>query len=254
MPVQMEISIDSGGIRLAAHVSRPSTPKLEPLALVLCHGFPAGPNRAAGSGRTYPDLAARLAEDTDWTVLAFNFRGTGQSQGDFSLAGWIDDLQATVNYLLEEERAAGVWVAGSGTGGAVAICEAAEDERVRGVATLAAPADFESWVSNPAELLDQVRHVGVVRSPSFPADLDAWAGELHDIRPLAAAGKIPPRPFLIIHGSDDPVVPVQDARAIADAAHAQVELRILGEGGHRLRHDPRAIAVLMGWMERQTLG
>ena len=49
-----------------------------------------GPGGAATSGQTYPELAERLAADTGWVVLAFNFRGTGASEGNFSLAGWLD--------------------------------------------------------------------------------------------------------------------------------------------------------------------
>ena len=30
-----------------------------------------------------------------------------------------------------------------------------------------------------------------------------------------------------------------------------VDLRIVQNGGHRLRHDPRAIAMLLGWLDRQ---
>ncbi|HMC51446.1 MAG TPA: hypothetical protein VKI64_01715, partial [Acidimicrobiales bacterium] len=72
-------------------------------------------------------------------------------------------------------------------------------------------------------------------------------------RPLALVGKIPPRPLLLLHGSDDDVVPLMDARTLADAADGQVELRVISGAGHGLRHDPRAVAVLMGWLERQVL-
>ena len=41
-----------------------------------------------------------------------------------------------------------------------------------------------------------------------------------------------------------------DARALADC-HGGAELRMIQGAGHRLRHDPRAIAVLLGWLERQ---
>ena len=56
---------------------------------MLCHGFPAGPGGARTSGQTYPEFAERLAAETGWTVLTFNFRGTGESGGEFSLAGWL---------------------------------------------------------------------------------------------------------------------------------------------------------------------
>ena len=52
-------------------------------------------------------------------------------------------------------------------------------------------------------------------------------------------------------GGYDFRIPVLDARALSDAADGQVELRILAGAGHRLRSDPRAIALLIGWLDRQ---
>jgi putative redox protein len=92
----------------------------------------------------------------------------------------------------------------------------------------------------------------VIRDKDFPADLDAWARELREVRPLSLIGKVPPRPVLLIHGANDEVVPILDARALADAADGEVELRVLAGAGHRLRHDPRAIALLIGWLDRQS--
>jgi putative redox protein len=46
------------------------------------------------------------------------------------------------------------------------------------------------------------------------------------------------------------VVPVFDARVLADA-HGAADLRIIEGAGHRLRHDPRAVATLLGWLDRQ---
>jgi putative redox protein len=34
-------------------------------------------------------------------------------------------------------------------------------------------------------------------------------------------------------------------------AHGSAELRVLDGAGHRLRHDPRAVALLLGWLDRQ---
>ncbi|HEX2274099.1 MAG TPA: alpha/beta fold hydrolase [Acidimicrobiales bacterium] len=249
----MESTIGSGELPLAGNLSRPAQPVTDPPpALVLCHGFPAGPGGAATSGQTYPELADYLAAETGWVVLTFNFRGTGESPGDFSLGGWLDDLRAAIDHLLATERVSGVWVAGSSTGGALAICEAAEDERVRGVATLAAPATFSGWAEDPEGFLAHARAIGVVSDPDHPRDPGAWARELTEIRPISVVAKIPPRPLLLVHGSEDETVPLDDARALAEAAGETAELRVVNQAGHRLRHDPRAVAVLMGWLEQQA--
>ena len=247
--------IRSGEVRLSAHLARPADGAgAEPRrGLVLCHGFPAGPQGAETAGESYPDFADHLAREAGWTVLTFNFRGSGESEGQFSLGGWLDDVRAAVDHLSSVDGVGGVWLAGSSTGGALAICETAEDQRVRGVATLAAPADFADWASDARAFLDHAREVGVITDRSFPADFDRWAGELHEIRPVGVIGKIAPRPCLLVHGSDDDVVPPEDARLLADASEGHAELRLVNGAGHRLRHDPRAVAVLLGWLERQTL-
>jgi putative redox protein len=248
----MDGTIEVGGLKLAAHVAQPSRSASGPRpGLVLCHGFPAGPGGALTSAQTYPDLAEHLAGETGWVVVAFNFRGAGESEGNFSLLGWLEDLRAVVDYTIALPRVSGVWLAGSSAGGALALCAAAEDDRVLGVATLAAPAEFENWGSDARAFLTHCRKVGVVRTQAFPPDVEDWASQFKEIQPLHCAAEVPPRPLLLVHGSDDPTVPVSDARALADAAGGDADLRVIPGAGHRLRHDPRAVAALMGWMERQ---
>jgi putative redox protein len=245
--------IESDGLKLWAHVGRPSGGGAgrKRRGLVLAHGFPTGPRWSESSGKTYPEFADRLAADTDWVVMVFNFRGTGESQGDFSMGGWLRDLQAAIAFLKADPGVDGVWLAGFRTGGALAVCAAAEDPEVRGVATFAAPADFDDWASDPRRFLQTARDLGVVRSPDFPPDLAAWAQELKETRAIGCVEQIAPRPLMIVHGSIDDVVSLSDARALADSAES-AELRIITGAGHRLRHDPRAVAVLLGWLVRQS--
>jgi uncharacterized protein len=246
----VETRLEADGLRLSAYLARPPGGGGH-LGLVLCHGFPAGPRGAAASGQTYGELADRLTVELGWAVLTFNFRGTGASAGNFSLGGWLADLRAAIDTLLAADGIEGVWLAGFGEGGSLAICAAGEDDRVQGVAAFAAPADFADWAADPDRFLAHAREIGVIRDPGFPHDPEAWARELREIQPIALMGKVPPRPILLVHGDDDGVVPIEHVRELADAADGMVDLRLLSGAGHRLRHDPRAVAALLGWLGRQ---
>jgi putative redox protein len=243
--------VTDDGVRLACHLARPSGSGRFP-GLVLCHGFPTAPRGAAASGLTFPEFADRIARDAGWVALTFNFRGTGRSDGDFSVSGWVRDQRRAVEVLSARPEVAGVWLVGTGVGGTLALVTGAEDPRVRGVATLGSQASLTDWARDPARFLRHCRELGVFRDPDAPADPAAWMREIVDLDALDAARRLAPRPLLVLHGSDDDVVPLADAERIA-AAHGRAELRVVQTGGHRLRHDPRAVASLLGWLDRQSV-
>lgn len=248
----MEHRFPSNGHLLAAHLARPPmrADVTNVPAVVLAHGYPSDINARAVASSALPELADRIAAEMGWVAMSLAFRGCGESEGCFSLRGWLDDLLAAVTHLTTTQNVTAVWLAGFGTGGALSICAAAADPSIRGVAALGAPADFDDWASHPRRLLEHAREVGMVEDPAFPASFDAWARELRQIRAVEVAHHVQPRSMLVVHGSDDDLVPVFDARVLVDA-HGDAELRILRGAGHRLRHDPRAIAVLLGWLDRQ---
>ena len=187
--------------------------------VVLCPGFPSAANGGSRAAeRIYP-LADRIAQNMEWAALVLNYRGCGDSEGDFSLDGWTDDVGSAVEHLNLLEQVEGVWLAGFGIGGALAAYVAQEDPRVRGVATMGAPVDL-------------------------------WTETDQSIRVDQCAAEIAPRPMLVLHGSDDREVSPLDARAIADA-HGDAGLRIISGAGHRLYSDPRSIAILLGWLDSQ---
>lgn len=248
----MSYQFPSGDLQLVGRLARPERiPSRGVPALVITHGFPTRSNGQLNAGRSYYDLAERVADELGWMALAFTFRGCGESEGDFSLGGWVDDIHAAVAHVSERDDVSGVWLSGFGTGGALSIVAAATNDDALGVAAVGPPADFDDWVQAPDGLLDYARHVGAVSDPDFPEDTKAWAEELAENSALAAVPKIADKPLLLMHGSDDDVVPVFDARVIADA-HGSADLRIIAGGGHRLRFDPRAIAVFLGWLNRMA--
>lgn len=247
----METSIDSSGVALAGSIAVPRGANHHPLpGLVVSHGYPQSASAAGSDHSQFPELAERIATEMGWAVLSYSFRGCGASEGNFSLGGWLADVRAAAAHLQSSRALSGLWLAGFGTGGALSICAGAELADVRGVAALGAPADFDDWAGHPRRLLQHSRDLGVIRDRAFPPNHDAWSRELREIRTVACAGRLAPRSLLVMHGADDDQVPVFDARVLADA-HGDAELRIIDGAGHQLRYDPRAVAILLGWLDRQ---
>jgi uncharacterized protein len=217
--------------------------------VVLVHDLPRPKGAAADVALTYPALADRLTRESAWRVVTASLRGAGESAGDFSVLGWLDDL----GYLAAAEipESAPRLMVGFGFGGVLALHLAAGDPRVAGVACLGTPADLGPLAADPEQLLERCRQTGVVSTPGFPASADTWAKELSVLHPAEDAALLKGRPLLMVHGSDDPDVPLADARALADAATGPSELHTVLGAGHWLRADPRVIAILVGWLERR---
>lgn len=251
-PAEPERDLRSGDLRLEHHLARPPSSSARDATrtgLVLAHGFPRGPGAGSRALQTYPELAERVAADTGWAALSVAFRGAGGSQGSFSPAGWCEDLVAAVEFLRSEVST--VWLAGFGFGGTLALRVAARDREIGGVAVLATPTDFGEWIEDPAGMADAAYEAGLIPAAGAGADVASWPDELRGLDPLGSVRAIAPRPLLIVHGSADDEVPLMDARALHDAAEGEGDLRVIPMAGHGLRDDPRAIALLLGWLERR---
>ena len=243
-----------GDPELAAYIVRPDDSHNDHTihrhhAVVLCHGLPSK-QRIGIPNRTYSSFAERIANSHGLTVLAVSMRGCGDSQGDFSLAGWINDIGRSIDFLAEQGFKH-IWLIGSTTGGSIALLAAARNKKVSGVVAMAPRADFDDWASDPRRFLEHCRSLGIVTSDHLAISLGSWTKELRENRPLDAATALRDRPLLILHGVEDRQVPVADAEELAKR-NPGADLRLIQGADHRIRHDPRAIAILLGWLESQV--
>lgn len=246
----MKDRFSSGTLTLSGHLAGSTSTGPARPAVVLIHGYPSGPAGRVGALAGMADLADRMADDMGWLAFSPSLRGVGDSEGNFSIGGWVEDVAAATAYVRSTNRITNLWLAGFGTGGALAICAGAADPTVAGVAALAAPADFDDWATNPRRLVEHARETGIIRTHSYPENAELFVRGLRTVQAENCARALAPRPLLLVHGNDDDTVPPIDARALADA-HQSAELRFVDGAEHRLRHDPRAMAILLGWLDRQ---
>lgn len=219
-----------------------------------CHGIPAKPYDPADKG--YEELARKFSRE-GFATFIFNFRGAGESEGDFDILGWARDLKTVLDIMyklpgIDKKRFA---VLGSSAGAAIAVYHAARDTRVTHLVTLACPASF-SFITNPVrveEFLAGCRQVGIFRSKGFPQNTAEWLKGFEEVSPLKLIDKVSPRPLLIVHGESDELIPPEDARQLFDKAGEVKELVYIPGAGHRLRTDPRATALALKWLKTKML-
>jgi pimeloyl-ACP methyl ester carboxylesterase len=158
-------------------------------------------------------------------VLLFDYRGYGESEGK---AWWPEDLLADAHAALDFLKARPevdpdrVAVYGHSLGGALGINLVAERPEVRAGAFVAA---FADWRDEGASVLGG-------HPPGAPVRLLAWAILDDDLDPEDAIAKID-RPLLIMHGTQDAIVPYAHGERLA-RANPKAVFRPIEHADHNL--------------------
>lgn len=214
-----------------------------------CHGIPAGPPDPNAPGYA---LLAEYLDANGLAVLIFNFRGTGESGGNLDMLGWTRDLGAMLDYLyaLPEVDKSRLSLLGFSGGAAVSVYVAARDKRVTAVVSSACPAEFGLWTGeDPQSLIDHFRAIGAIRDSDSPPSPQEWLDGFNLVKPIDYIARISPRPLLIVHGSADDIVGVEDAHRLYAKAGEPKKIVIVEGAGHRLRHDEKAMAIILDWLK-----
>jgi pimeloyl-ACP methyl ester carboxylesterase len=244
-------TVHSDGIEIRGQmffpVARPS--RLYPV-LVICHGIPGSGTARDPGDPGYVALANDFASLGIATVI-FNFRGCGDSGGNFEMMGWARDLEAVMDRVLntpfiDPTRAV---VLGFSGGGAAAIRVAADRSDIYGLAVVGTPSNFTIFEKDPVEIVDDFRDRGIIRDIDFPQDLERWMAEFQQIEPRRWVSHFKGRFLLIVHGDADEVVPFEQGRELFEKAPAGItEFEIIHGGLHRLRLDPLCLEILKQWV------
>lgn len=219
--------------------------------IVLCHGIPSGKKDQNDPGYEY--LAQTLTVQ-GYTTVIFNFRGAGESSGDFDLRGWAEDLREVVDFISPVSNSLlPVVLFGFSAGAAVAIYAFAHnDNRIKGLILCGCPANFDSLIQEKGleKFLAYCKEIGIIKSPNFPYDLSAWGESFVLIRPEFWISQIKSIPKLILHGDQDEVVPIAHAYLLYEKALDPKELKIIKNAGHRLRLNEEAMKAAQDWLRK----
>lgn len=253
MLVNKTVALDVEDIRIIGQLYLPGEGDRPPYpAVCVCHGIPA--HRPDPNDRGYPILAERICQE-GFAVLIFNFRGTGASGGNLDILGWTRDLKAVLDYLwaLPEVDRSRLSLLGFSGGAAVSVWVASQDERVSYIVACACPAKFSfPEVDEPQSLIKHFRNLGAIRDEAFPPSVPEWFEGFREVSPVRYVAQIAPRPLLLVHGSQDDIVPVTHAHEVYTRAGEPKQLVIVDGAGHRLRQDDRAMAVAIDWLKNHT--
>lgn len=225
----------------------------------------------------HPERFARTLTPRGYAVLAFDYRGFGQSEGERGRLvpqEWAQDVRAAVDRLttvdfVDQDR---ICLLGWGLGGGVVVAAAADDPRVRAVATVngigdgaratRAMHDDQSWKTLLARIesdrgqraptsrseitspWDVVRldydsatddYVGsqLYQAPGFGYGVSLESADmLLRFRPEHVADQISPRPLLVVHGERNRLHLPAEAYSLYEHASEPKQFVLLDGVGH----------------------
>lgn len=214
----VSVSFESSGSVLMGRFY-PATGKGPFATVLLLHGFPGGEGDLLGLGE-------RISA-SGMNAFTFNYRGMYKSEGEFSLANTINDIQSALEFL----HAAGtieafnidtsrIILCGDSYGGGMALTFAANHPEVRRIISIAGTDHGEfirEYLRNEsmAEMINEM--FDGLKAPEGPARFDGHLAlqelidnkDFYDLR--LSAPKLADRDILLIGGWEDVNVTIENS-------------------------------------------
>ena len=212
--------------------------------VVLGHGVTGNKDRpfvvALGEGLAAADIPA----------LRFSFSGNGTSEGKFTdstISKEVDDLGAVLDHLNEYT----VCYVGHSMGGAVGVLRASEDKRIQLLVSLAGMVHTKAFAQR--EFGDVTPDEGFMwDEPDCPLS-QAYMDDLTQINTVVDLSPQITIPWLLVHGNEDDIVPIEDSHDILAKANSQTQLITL-EGANHVFSDeytPVMVEKVIAWIKMQ---
>ncbi len=175
-------------------------------------------------------------------VLRFDFSGNGQSEGNFSESSYskqIAEMKSAASFM-SAEGISWMGLAGHSMGAMVALLAAAEMDKVRAVCTLAAKATalHTTHFLNSGQL-QELQRAGRVSFASRGRNLELTQAFFADATKYELSNIMPSlhQPWLVVHGDQDEIIPLEDAHRLYQYRPDHTELAIVKGADHMFSQD-----------------
>ncbi len=214
------------------------------------HGFMVVLGHGVTGNKDRPLLLA-VAEGLaakGWPCLRFSFSGNGESEGRFeeaTITKEIRDLHCVLKTVPQERRIAYV---GHSMGAAVGVTKAGSGLTIQTLVSLSGMVhtaeflerEFGDVTPDQGNMWDEE---GCPLSSTFVQDMKA-------IGSLASQASEVRQPWLLIHGTADDVVPIQDSIDAFEAARCEKKLIRIPDAGHSFDEEsyPVIVEAIDAWL------
>jgi pimeloyl-ACP methyl ester carboxylesterase len=215
-----------------------------PELVIIGHGVTGNKDRpfvvALGEGLAKAGISA----------LRFSFSGNGASAGKFTectISKEVEDLGA----VLEATRGRAICYIGHSMGGAVGVLRTAKDPRIRLLVSLAGMVHTKEFAQREFGMLKPGEGF-MWDDPNCPLSRAYMedAARVDSVLPRAAEIHVP---WLLVHGTEDDVVPIQESRAIFARANEPKKLIELPGSNHVFAggHSDKMVSEVTSWIKAQ---
>lgn len=194
------------------------------VVVVLGHGVTGNKDRP---------LLVAIAEGLSkkgWPCIRFSFSGNGDSEGKFedsNITKEVDDLRSIMNLVPPEKKIAYI---GHSMGAAVGVKAASCGMAIQVLVSLAGMVDTKGFVER--EFGNLVPGKGFMWDDENCPLSENYVNDLNEISSILPHAATVTCPWLLIHGTEDDVVPIEDSRKAFEAACCNKKLNEIPGGGH----------------------
>ena len=172
--------------------------------VVLGHGVTGNKDRPVVAGLAEALRSAGIAS------LKFSFAGNGGSEGNFTectVTKEIDDLGAVLDAVSKDGRV--IAYGGHSMGGAVGVSRASKDDRIKTLISLAGMVDCHKFAQT--EFGKETPDSGLMWEDEGCPLSSTYMNDMKAIGSIVDLGRRIKVPWLLVHGTEDDVVLIQDS-------------------------------------------